>query len=199
MNNDQEHKFRTVPYNFWNSDKQILINCFRKDGKMRAPTKSKLWNLICGEKKELTYSEIRYILKYVDEQYRLDLEYRFKNGCWWDESKEKLIQRLGISDVDETVRITPNMFLECVNKIKEKRNPSFEKTHQLLESIIMMNHEANILPPPPPPNDNKEIEEIQVKLENDNDNVNLTDYDLSPISPRSIKDEYINNNQCLVS
>lgn len=67
---EKDVKARTVPFMLTNLDKHIIVKCFRKDGKIRAPTKSKIYHLISGHKDNLTYSEIRYILKYIDDEYK---------------------------------------------------------------------------------------------------------------------------------
>lgn len=188
-----EHKTRLVEYNLSDVDKLIIISCFKNDGKMRAPTKSKIWYLLSGNKIFLTYSEIRMILKYIEPIYQYDVEFRLKNGKWWNGNEERFKQLFGIKD-DEKASVIE--FRDKVDKNKEKRNPSQIRTQEMIQQMIddMYKQQEFTLP---------EECQIHVKEENNNvnDNVNYMDDSLMSLSPIYISDDEYdmsNNSHCLI-
>lgn len=188
-----EHKTRLVEYNLSDVDKLIIINCFKNDGKMRAPTKSKIWYLLSGNKIFLTYSEIRMILKYIEPIYQYDVEFRLKNGKWWNGNEERFKQLFGIKD-DEKASVIE--FRDKVDKNKEKRNPSQMRTQEMIQQIIDDIHKQQEFTLP-------EECQIHVKEENNNvnDNVNYMDDSLMSLSPIYISDDEYdmsNNSHCLI-
>lgn len=188
-----EHKTRLVEYNLSDVDKLIIINCFKNDGKMRAPTKSKIWYLLSGNKIFLTYSEIRMILKYIEPIYQYDVEFRLKNGKWWNGNEERFKQLFGIKDDDKASVIE---FRDKVDKNKEKRNPSQIRTQEMIQQIIDDIHKQQEFTLP-------EECQIHVKEENNNvnDNVNYMDDSLMSLSPIYISDDEYdmsNNSHCLI-
>lgn len=124
MEEDNEIKCRIVPLTLTNLDKQILVKCFRKDGKIRAPTKSKLYHLLSGNKDQLTYSEIRYILKYIDDEYKYNAESKLKEGLWNRECK-----------------LTATSFNKALSVYKEKRTPGQKKTQEMLDKLLKVKEE----------------------------------------------------------
>lgn len=188
-----EHKTRLVEYNLSDVDKLIIINCFKNDGKMRAPTKSKIWYLLSGNKIFLTYSEIRMILKYIEPIYQYDVEFRLKNGKWWNGNEERFKQLFGIKD-DEKASVIE--FRDKVDKNKEKRNPSQIRTQEMIQQIIDDIHKQQEFTLP-------EECQIHVKEENNNvnDDVNYMDDSLMSLSPIYISDDEYdmsNNSHCLI-
>lgn len=188
-----EHKTRLVEYNLSDVDKLIIINCFKNDGKMRAPTKSKIWYLLSGNKIFLTYSEIRMILKYIEPIYQYDVEFRLKNGKWWNGNEERFKQLFGIKD-DEKASVIE--FRDKVDKNKEQRNPSQIRTQEMIQQIIDDIHKQQEFTLP-------EECQVHVKEENNNvnDNVNYMDDSLMSLSPIYISDDEYdmsNNSHCLI-
>lgn len=135
MEEDKEIKCRIVPLTLTNLDKQILVKCFRKDGKIRAPTKSKLYHLLSGNKDQLTYSEIRYILKYIDDEYKYNAESKLKEGLW----NRDMINLFNMPT--KLCKLTATSFNKALSVYKEKRTPGQKKTQEMLEKLLKVKEE----------------------------------------------------------
>lgn len=135
MQEDKEIKCRIVPLTLTNLDKQILVKCFRKDGKIRSPTKSKLYHLLSGIKVQLTYSEIRYILKYIDDEYKYNAESKLKEGLW----NRDMINLFNMPT--KPCRLTATSFNKALSVYKEKRTSGQKKTQEMLEKLIRAKEE----------------------------------------------------------
>lgn len=210
------HKCRTIPYNLTNQDLQILTRCFKHDGKIRSPTKAKLWYLISGSKKELSYSEIRYILKYIDDEYKYNVESKMKYGFWDSDLATHFNMKKS-----RYLKLTPARFSKCLSVYKERRNPGQKKTRDLIEKILQDKDNELLLPL----NDdnvkeivteekevkvNEPVEVVVVKEEKEHKDTNdiiqsLDDFDdLTPIctiindSPKSIMDKKVISSQCVI-
>lgn len=139
---EKDVKARTVPFMLTNLDKHIIVKCFRKDGKIRAPTKSKIYHLISGHKDNLTYSEIRYILKYIDDEYKYNVESKLKDGLW----NRDLANHFNLPT--KVGRLTATSFNKALGAYIEKRETKKQKeTKQLMENYIKMKQEEEKLPP----------------------------------------------------
>lgn len=129
MSVEVNKQFKKVATCLSNLDKYILLYTFRNDGKIRSPTKTKLYNFVSGMKPELTYNEIRYILQYIDPEYQIDVEERLKKGLWNRDMKKVF----GI--VEELLPIfSSSSFLKFFNQ-KEKRTLGQKKIIENQQSI----------------------------------------------------------------
>lgn len=129
MSVELNKQFKKVATCLSNLDKYILLYTFRNDGKIRSPTKTKLYNFISGMKPQLTYNEIRYILQYIDPEYQIDVEERLKKGLWNRDMKKVF----GI--VEELLPpFSSSSFLKFFNQ-KEKRTLGQKKIIENQQSI----------------------------------------------------------------
>lgn len=150
MEFNKNKQYKKVLVNLSDIDKNIIMRCFRNDGKIRSPTKTKLYNYISGFKPELTYNEIRYIVQYIDPEYQCDVEERLKNGIW----NRDLKSYFNITD-DNITKFSSSSFIKQFNQ-KEKRTlgqkkiiENQQKIQEQLGNIISQNEAVKYLIPPP--------------------------------------------------
>lgn len=149
MEFNKNKQYKKVLVNLSDIDKNIIMRCFRNDGKIRSPTKTKLYNYISGFKPELTYNEIRYIVQYIDPEYQCDVEERLKNGIW----NRDLKSYFNITD-DNITKFSSSSFIKQFNQ-KEKRTlgqkkiiENQQKIQEQLGNIISQNEAVKYLIPP---------------------------------------------------
>lgn len=149
MEFNKNKQYKKVLVNLSDIDKNIIMRCFRNDGKIRSPTKAKLYNYISGFKPELTYNEIRYIVQYIDPEYQCDVEERLKNGIW----NRDLKSYFNITD-DNITKFSSSSFIKQFNQ-KEKRTlgqkkiiENQQKIQEQLGNIISQNEAVKYLIPP---------------------------------------------------
>lgn len=149
MNSNKDKQYKKVVTNLNDIDKNIIMRCFRNDGKIRSPTKTKLYNYISGFKPELTYNEIRYIVQYIDPEYQCDVEERLKSGIW----NRDLKTYFNITD-DNITKFSSSSFIKQFNQ-KEKRTlgqkkiiENQQKIQEQLGNIISQNEAVKYLIPP---------------------------------------------------
>lgn len=158
MEFNKNKQYKKVLVNLSDIDKNIIMRCFRNDGKIRSPTKTKLYNYISGFKPELTYNEIRYIVQYIDPEYQCDVEERLKNGIW----NRDLKSYFNITD-DNITKFSSSSFIKQFNQ-KEKRTlgqkkiiENQQKIQEQLGNIISQNEAVKYLIPPPSSNITNDI------------------------------------------
>lgn len=171
FNKNKQYKKVSVILN--DIDKNIIMRCFRNDGKIRSPTKTKLYNYISGFKPELTYNEIRYIVQYIDPEYQCDVEERLKNGIW----NRNLKTYFNITNENIT-KFSSSSFIKQFNQ-KEKRTlgqkkiiENQKKIQEQLGNIISQNEAVKYLIPPSSNtvNDEKKTIDNSNKIYNCNNN-----------------------------
>lgn len=193
---------RTAPNYLSDLDKQVIIKCFRNDGSIRAPSKANLWNLLSTDKKYFTYPEIRYIVKYIRDEYKCDIEILLKNGEWSRDFRT-------VFELKDNLKLTMNDFMDTFTtkekRILRKENPKKRgrKPKSLKQNTISTSTDDDVLPLTIPVKEEKQQEIIDITsdtsdTDDDNDELYINNDSNILSSPNSIMDSTLNNQQCSI-